>query len=305
MSTFLVSVIMPVYNAEKFVRVAVLSALSQEHVGEIILIEDGSPDDALRVCQQLEKEYDKVKLIRHVNGVNRGAGASRNLGIKAAVFPYIAFLDADDTYCEDRFRITKQIFEHRSDVDGVYEAIGVTFYDQAGKEAFCKMRNLKLDKADNYVTHLRIDDPRRVYEALIRGRTGYFNTSGVTIRKDVFSGSFFFNESLRLHQDIDLWIRLSYHFNFVPGSSQPVSRRGVHAENRISKQNLQSKYLYYRSLMVFFKHKNIPYGLKLYLFKSLVINNPRRRYNTSSNRLLRFAEYLVIAAQEVKNIPLL
>ena len=85
--TFEVSVIIPVYNAEKFVRNAVLSALACEEVAEIVLVEDQSPDNAFEVCKSLEKEFDQVKLIQHSDQGNHGAGASRNLGIRNACRP--------------------------------------------------------------------------------------------------------------------------------------------------------------------------------------------------------------------------
>lgn len=303
MGSFEVSVIIPVYNAEKFVRNAVESVACQDCVREIILIEDGSPDNALTVCNQLVSEFENVILLRHPGGVNRGAGASRNTGIRAASSPFITFLDADDTWCENRFRVTREIFENQPDVMGVYEAVGVKFYDQAGKAAFCKIRNLEPDKADGYLTNLKVQDSNHVYQALITGRKGYFNTSGVTIRKEVFTGSFFFNESLRLHQDVDLWIRLAYNFKFVQGSDQAVSLRGVHAENRISGQNFKSKHLYYTALIDYFRGKDIPYLLKLHLFKSVIVNSPARKFRTNSNRFVRFAEYFIIAMREFKNFP--
>jgi len=65
-----VSVIIPVYNAEKFVRNAVASALFHEEVKEIILVEDNSPDNALAVCQELALENDRVRLYQHPGGIN-------------------------------------------------------------------------------------------------------------------------------------------------------------------------------------------------------------------------------------------
>lgn len=74
-----VSVVIPVYNAAPFVRDAVESALAQPETGEVILVEDGSLDDSLTVCRALAAENDRVKLYRHPNGENCGAGASRFL----------------------------------------------------------------------------------------------------------------------------------------------------------------------------------------------------------------------------------
>ncbi|PIY03241.1 MAG: glycosyltransferase family 2 protein, partial [Bacteroidetes bacterium CG_4_10_14_3_um_filter_31_20] len=74
----------------------------QPETSEVILIEDGSPDNGLDVCTSLAKKYSKVRLYRHENGENKGASASRNLGIRKANYPYVAFLDADDFYLPNR-----------------------------------------------------------------------------------------------------------------------------------------------------------------------------------------------------------
>ena len=98
-----ISVIIPVYNAEKFIRRAVESAVILDVVKEIILVEDNSPDNALTICRKLEREYSKVLVFQHPDGQNRGAAASRNLGIIKASCELIAFLDADDFYLSNRF----------------------------------------------------------------------------------------------------------------------------------------------------------------------------------------------------------
>ena len=93
---FRISVIIPVYNAADFVANAVQSALDQPETVEVLLIEDGAPDNSLEVCQALTEQYETVRLYRHSGGVNLGAGASRNLGMQNSTEDFIAFLDADD-----------------------------------------------------------------------------------------------------------------------------------------------------------------------------------------------------------------
>ncbi|GAF72464.1 unnamed protein product, partial [marine sediment metagenome] len=100
-----VSVIIPVYNAERFVREAVESALAQEETAEIILVEDGSPDNCWDICQLLAVQHAKITAIRHADRKNHGAGASRNLGIRNSHCEYVAFLDADDLYLPNRFAV--------------------------------------------------------------------------------------------------------------------------------------------------------------------------------------------------------
>ena len=114
-----ISIVIPFYNAREFVTQSVQSALEQPETGEVLLIEDDSPDGGLEVCQGLANKYTKVRLMRHPDKCNHGAAASRNLGIKNTNLPFIAFLDADDYYLPGRFTKTKERFNADFSVDGV------------------------------------------------------------------------------------------------------------------------------------------------------------------------------------------
>ena len=131
-----ISVIIPVYNAEKYVTKAVESALNQKETKEVILIEDGSKDNSMQVCMSLAEKYEKVKLHFHHGNINKGAGRSRNLGIKKATGDFIAFLDADDFYLSNRFCAEKEIFVEKPLTDGVYGALGFHYYSQEGKKKY-------------------------------------------------------------------------------------------------------------------------------------------------------------------------
>lgn len=223
-----VSVIIPVYNAEKYVREAVESALAQPETGEVILVEDASPDNALQVCKELEKEYSKVKLFQHPEGQNCGAGASRNLGIQNAQFDYIAFLDADDYYLPQHFQTPKKLFETYPDIDGVYEAVGTHFQDEAAKERW-------FSKRDTTLTTVReVVPPERLFEFLLTRNIGWFHTDGITVRKNLFERTGWFDEHLELRQDTAMWLKMAAVGKLIPGKlKQPVSIRRVHSENRV------------------------------------------------------------------------
>lgn len=91
----LVSVIIPVYNKEEYVRACVDSVLAQTYKNlEIILVNDGSKDNSLAVCKDIAKENPRVVLIDRENG---GVSVARNTGMEKATGEYITFLDADDT----------------------------------------------------------------------------------------------------------------------------------------------------------------------------------------------------------------
>lgn len=92
------SVIIPVYNVEKFINECVDSVLAQTFKDiEIILIDDGSPDDCPRICNEYAKENQCIKVIHKKNG---GLSDARNHGIDAAKGKYLLFLDSDD-YWDD------------------------------------------------------------------------------------------------------------------------------------------------------------------------------------------------------------
>ena len=95
MSGNLVSVIMPVYNAAKWMRRGIDSVLQQTHCDlELIAVDDGSQDESLAILAACAHADPRVRVLRQP--VNGGVAAARNAGIAAAHGDYIAFLDADD-----------------------------------------------------------------------------------------------------------------------------------------------------------------------------------------------------------------
>lgn len=96
----LVSIVIPVYNAGKYLDASIGSLLGQTYEDiEIILVEDGSTDDSLNICRRYASSNPKVRLITH--DVNKGYGVSRNDGIDAATGFWVMLLDADDEYLPD------------------------------------------------------------------------------------------------------------------------------------------------------------------------------------------------------------
>lgn len=89
-----VSIIVPVYNAEKYLSRCIDCLLKQTYTKtEIILINDGSMDNSLEICQKYQRMYEKIKVI---NQKNQGVSCARNAGIDKATGDYICFVDADD-----------------------------------------------------------------------------------------------------------------------------------------------------------------------------------------------------------------
>ncbi len=91
-----VTIIIPVYNVEKYLREAIDSAINQTYKNlEIILIDDGSTDNSGKICDEYAKLDDRIKVIHKING---GLSDARNAGLDNATGKYIMFLDSDDFF---------------------------------------------------------------------------------------------------------------------------------------------------------------------------------------------------------------
>ena len=96
-----VSIIMPVYNAERYLREAVDSVLRQTYTAfELLLINDRSSDESVAICREYEERDSRIVLLEN-DTETHGPGPTRNIGLNHAGGEYILFLDADD-WIEDR-----------------------------------------------------------------------------------------------------------------------------------------------------------------------------------------------------------
>ena len=231
---FNVSVVIPAYNAEKFVDIAILSALEQSEVTEVLVINDGSTDNTLKKIQSIKTNNERVKLLSHENLINKGRSASRNLGISNAKENYIAFLDADDYYLENRFKIDKNTFLENPEVDGIYNAIGVHFYREFENSEKEKLKLTTLSKKVK---------PEDLFETLIKGKDGHFSIDGLTVKRSVFDKIGMFNESLKIGEDTDLIWKMSLKCKLKPGIlDMPVAKRGIHCNNVFNNFKLYENY---------------------------------------------------------------
>lgn len=89
-----VSVIMPVYNVERYIRESIESVLNQTFTDfELIIVNDGSPDKCPQICDEYSKKDDRVKVIHKKNG---GVSSARNIGVEVSIGEYVQFVDSDD-----------------------------------------------------------------------------------------------------------------------------------------------------------------------------------------------------------------
>ncbi|MCQ2610475.1 MAG: glycosyltransferase family 2 protein [Treponema sp.] len=122
----LISIIVPVYNRETLVQKTVESILAQTYTNfELILVDDGSKDNSLKVCQDLAKASKKIKVFSKPNG---GVSSARNFGLEKASGDYICFVDSDDTITKDYLEVFANEVKS-NDYDLVITGISHTTFD--------------------------------------------------------------------------------------------------------------------------------------------------------------------------------
>jgi glycosyltransferase involved in cell wall biosynthesis len=184
-----VSVIIPAYNAAKYIREALDSVFAQTYTSyEVIVINDGSQDtDELE--RELKRYPDGLRYIKHEN---RGAAAARNAGLRIAAGDLVAFLDADDTWSPTF--LEKQIgLLERSQADLVY-ADAILW----GESPLAGRTFMEMDPCEGEVTP----------ENLLGTKVAVL-TSTVVARKKPILEVGLFDETFRRGQDFELWLRLA------------------------------------------------------------------------------------------------
>jgi glycosyltransferase involved in cell wall biosynthesis len=188
----LVSVIIPVYKAEKYIADTVKTVLEQTYQNfEILIINDGSPDKSIEICQGFTDSRIKI-----IHQENKGVSAARNTGINHAQGEYIALLDADDLWTKDK--LEKHI-EHLENSPFV----GVSF----SRSAF-------IDEASKPLGIYQMPKLKEITPALILCRNPIGNGSVPVFRRQVFAGikfqdNSYFDEQLHHFEDVECWLRIA------------------------------------------------------------------------------------------------
>ena len=226
-----VSVIVPVYKAERYIAETLRSLLAQTYQNfEAIIIDDGSPDGSLEICQQF-----KDPRIRIIQQKNRGLAGARNTGIRQATGDYIAILDADDLWRPEK--LEKHVMHLQSS-----PAIGLSF----SCSAF-------IDGAGQPLGIYQM--PRRytnITPAFTLCRNPPGNGSTVVARREVFEAIAFrdnpqgervdcyFNEHLRRAEDLECWTRIATHTSWkIEGIPEALTLYRVNGDGLSANVSMQ------------------------------------------------------------------
>lgn len=180
----LVSIIMPAYNCEKYVVEAIESVINQTYSNfELLVIDDGSKDSTLQIINDFAEKDNRIKALQ--NEKNSGVSATRNRGISIAEGNWIAFLDSDDIWEEEK--LEKQMnYAKENDADFIFT--GSSYIDEEGKP---------------YSGIFEV--PEKVsYRKLLRHNV--ITCSSVLVKKKYFENIKM--EKDEMHEDYAVWLRI-------------------------------------------------------------------------------------------------
>lgn len=189
-----VSIVIPVYNGEKYLKEAIDSAINQTYKNiEVIVVNDGSTDKTKEICESYQ---DKIKYFEKKNG---GVSSALNLAIDKMTGDYFSWLSHDDVYLNNKIEVQIDFLKK------------------------CKNKNVILysdyllvnDKGKLFNKPIVLNDKelkQKKYYALLRGAV-----NGITmlVPKDAFEKCGKFDEKLRCTQDYDLWWKMIKKYDFI------------------------------------------------------------------------------------------
>jgi glycosyltransferase involved in cell wall biosynthesis len=206
----LVSIITPAYNCARFIGETIDSILAQTEANlELIVIDDGSTDETLKIAREKAARDARIKVIAREHSGK--PAVARNAGIRQATGDFVTFLDGDDLYAPDRINLVGAVFRKFPNLDLVFHDVrfldehsrpqGKTFLVQ-GDYLRRAMSHLE-DQGDN--TYLC----KHSFFAFMSTEIAGIHTSAVTVRTTaLWRQPEWFSEDLTLMEDYDLWFRL-------------------------------------------------------------------------------------------------
>lgn len=211
----LVSVIIPVYNAEGYVKFAIDSVLGQTYKNiEIILIDDCSRDNSLEIIKQYEEKHSNIYVEQMQQ--NGGVAKARNRGMELAKGKYVAFLDSDDVW--EAEKLERQIEKLTTMDDACLSYTGIEFIDQNS----------------NHIKYVKVPE-KMTYSNLLRNTAIATSSVVVNIEK---TGKFEMPDR-KTGEDYVTWLRLLHSFGNAYGVQEPLMKYRKLA-NSLSSNRLSS-----------------------------------------------------------------
>lgn len=212
----LVSIIMPAYNAEKYISESIMSVIDQSYDHwELMIIDDGSKDATADKIQVLVAKDDRIKYIFQENG---GQGKARNRGLLEAKGYYIAFLDADDLWVKEKLSTQVKALQHDQDIALLFSS-ALAFKGTVE-------HTLRPLNPNNSSTYYGFDAVRE----FLRGNKIPILT--VLVKREVVEAVGNFDGSLHLQnvEDSHLWLKMLFGNYKLKSSAEILAYYRIHEE---------------------------------------------------------------------------
>ena len=246
----LISIVLPTYNSEKYVSSTINSVISQTYTNwELIITDDASTDSTYKILQQYRDRDDRIKVQRLK--VNSGAAVSRNKALQSCRSHLIAFLDSDDSWCNQKLAYQIDFMkENRCPISFTsYKLI-----DENGKDL---NRIVKTKEKVNYRNYLK--------NTIIGMSTSMVNTS--------ITGPLSF-KNIRTRQDTYLWITLLKKGFVAYGIKKPLAFYRVRNDSVSSNKIRAAKQVW----KLYFVYEDLGLFKAIYYFCFYIFHALKKRY---------------------------
>lgn len=227
----LISIVVPVYNVQDYINRCVESLTKQTYKNlEIILVDDGSTDNSPKMCDDLAKKDNRIKVIHKKNG---GVSSARNVGIDNAKGEYISFVDSDDwideTFCEEMYNTL--ISNNTDYIMCGYKRV----YEDGHMDSFNDDNSIITIDSDTFTNKVLDVEP------------GYGFVHMKMLKRDKI-GKVRFNESLKVGEDALFNIQLCENIDKVTIFSKPLYNYFFNANSLVRKYDSNYVNKYYESM---------------------------------------------------------
>lgn len=197
----IVSIIIPVYNSEKFIKETIESILSQNFKDfEIIIIDDASKDESLKIIENISKKDKRIRVLKIKT--NKGKAGAINVGFKHTKGRYITFLDADDIFYQERLKKQVEFLDAHPKIDMIYGNM-MTFWKD-GKEKIYSAVEFK--NTEEALLRLKKESKKtdKIQESYkILDSEKFIPGTGIMFKRKIIDSGIKMDENLRNSEDCD------------------------------------------------------------------------------------------------------
>ena len=199
-----ISVIIPTYNREDFILDAIKSVQNQTYKpDQIIVVDDGSTDNTKKIVQNIDG-------VEYIYQNNQGVSSARNKGIEYSRYRWIAFLDSDDIWYPTK--LEKQIDFHIKNKDILFSHTQEVW--KRGDKIIKQKKSFKKPSGNCFLQNIS---------------TCIIGPSTVMINKDIFDDVGYFDESLEVCEDYDIWLRVLRKYSLGLIDEPLIEKRAGHS----------------------------------------------------------------------------